>query len=368
MIQAFSSSASRYWLTVFPDVNREVRAWRMRAAGIPDPELRRLALLTHRNERGNLEGAAAFAVLVPSEHRATVIRAAVAFQALYDFVDTLAEAPNHDPLANGHQLHLALLAALDPSIDCGDYYHYSTSPQGADGAYLLSMIAACRAACAALPSYDVARLPALRAARRMVSYQAYIHARQQPERDSELARWATSITPPGEDLRWWEVAAGAASSLGVFALMATAAQTSFGVEEMAVLEHAYFPWIGALHVLLDSLADRSADIASGHLSLVSHYEDTSAQAERLARLADRAVSAASAVPQATHHLAILSAMTSFYLSAPGARKDSSAALASERVLAEIGGLAAPAMTVLRARRAAGKALASARTLSIAAAR
>ncbi|HYM67597.1 MAG TPA: DUF2600 family protein, partial [Patescibacteria group bacterium] len=112
MASAFAGAAGRYWLGVFPHISRELRHWRERAGEIPDPVLRRLALLTQRSERGNLEGAAAFAVLVPRAHRARVVRAVVAFQATYDYVDTLAEQPSADPVANGRQLHLALLTAL----------------------------------------------------------------------------------------------------------------------------------------------------------------------------------------------------------------------------------------------------------------
>ena len=49
------------------------------------------------------------------------------------------------------------------------------------------------------------------------------------------------------------------------------------------MERAYFPWIGALHVLLDSLIDRAADTESGHHSLVDHYASIEEAAARLSR-------------------------------------------------------------------------------------
>jgi tetraprenyl-beta-curcumene synthase len=114
LASAFAGAASRYWFGVFPLLGRELRHWREQAQAIPDPALRRLALITQTSERGNYEGAAAYAVLVPRAYRARVVRALVAFQTTYDFVDTLSEQPSHDPVANGRQLHLALLRALDP--------------------------------------------------------------------------------------------------------------------------------------------------------------------------------------------------------------------------------------------------------------
>src|ERR1700734_3798639 len=98
MASVFAGAASRYWLGVFPLLTREMRHWHERARAIPDPVLRRLALITQETEQGNLEGAAAFAVLAPRAHRARVVRAVVAFQAVYDYVDTLAEQPCEDPV------------------------------------------------------------------------------------------------------------------------------------------------------------------------------------------------------------------------------------------------------------------------------
>src|ERR1700753_2706462 len=115
LAKAFAGTAFHYWFGVFPDVSREVARWHRRAHAIPDARLARLALFTQSAERGNLEGAAVFAVLAPREHRRSVVRAAVAFQALYDFVDTLAERASPDPVANGLRLHQALLTALDPA-------------------------------------------------------------------------------------------------------------------------------------------------------------------------------------------------------------------------------------------------------------
>jgi tetraprenyl-beta-curcumene synthase len=328
----------------------------MRANEIPNPVLRRHALLTHGDEHGNLEGAAAFAALAPPRRRRAVVRAAVAFQALYDYIDTLAEQPNRDPLAHTHQLHLALLAALDPRIDHADYYCYGD--YAGDGDYVMHMIAACRQACAELPSYTAARGAALRAARRMVSYQAYTHCLEQPGRDDSLARWASRITPVELDLKWWETAAGAASSLGVFALLAAAAGGETRGVAIDALEDAYFPWIGSLHVLLDSFADRDDDLHRGHHSLVSHYGCVEEQAERLGTIADRALRAIERVPQSAAHAAILAAMISFYLSSP-ATIYHGASLTKGEILAPLGLLGPLTMTMLKARRGAARLVAKA---------
>jgi len=349
---AFAGAAGRYWLGVFPHISRELRHWRERAGEIPDPVLRRLALITQRSERGNLEGAAAFAVLVPRAHRARVVRAIVAFQATYDYVDTLAEQPSVDPVANGRQLHLALLTALRPDTEHPNYYaHHSASR---DDGYIRNLIDTCRSAFGALPSYAAVAEPALRAARRMVTYQSFNHgAREGPHR--ALAQWASALTPPGSGLRWWETAAAAASSLSVFALIAAAAQPALSVGETAAMERAYFPWIGALHVLLDSLIDRAEDACAGQHSLVDHYASSEEAASRLGAIAARSVQATETLPAGTQHALILAAMTSFYLSAPRASTPA-ACLAARQIGETMGPLTTPTMVVFGARRAAGRLL------------
>jgi tetraprenyl-beta-curcumene synthase len=273
----------------------------------------------------------------------------MAFQAAYDFVDTLAEQPCAEQQANGRRLHLVLLAALDPDRAHLDYYAHS--PTGDDGGYLVEMADACRDALRRLPSYAAVRPACLRAARRMVAYQALTHAAapsagQRPQ----MRRWAERLASSADELRWWEAAAGAASSLSVFALIAAAAQPRLGARETSCLEHAYFPSVGALHVLLDSLIDSEADLACDHHSLVSHYGSPAETADRLGMLARRAGEAVAALPAAARHEAVLAAMVCFYLSSPAA-----AAMplrpARGRVLAESNGLTGAAMTVLRARRA-----------------
>ena len=352
MANAFAGTASKYWLGVFPHVGRELGHWRVRAQEIPDPALRRLALATQQAERGNLEGAAAFAVLVPREQRHHVVRAAVAFQAAYDYLDTLAEQPSSDPVANGHQLHLALLTALEPDGEHPDYYAHN--PGDEDNGYIRNLIEACRGACRALPSYAAVADAARSAAARMIAYQSLTHGAP-GETPHALARWATNATPAGTGLQWWETAAGSASSLSVLALLAAAGQPIVSAREAAATDSAYFPWIGALHVLLDSLIDRPADIASGHHSLVEHYASAEEAASRLSVIAARAVQATETIPESVQHAIILAAMTSFYLSAPCASAPASGAVA-RGVLDAMGGLAAPTMVVLRTRRAAGRLL------------
>ncbi|MGD1057128.1 MAG: DUF2600 family protein [Solirubrobacteraceae bacterium] len=348
MASAFAGAASRYWFGVFPLLGREIRHWRGQAHAIPDPGLRRLALITQSSERGNYEGAAAYAVLVPRAYRARVVRALVAFQTTYDYVDTLSEQPSQDPVANGRQLHLALLRALDPGSEHSDYYAHSTS--GRDNGYIRALVQTCRDALRTLPSYTAVAQPALHAASMIVAYQSLNHE-QATDGPRALAKWGAAVTPPHSGLHWWEAAAGGASSMTVFALIAAAAKPWLSAAETAATQEAYAPWISALHVLLDSLVDRAKDLEHGHHNLIDHYASPAEAASRLGWIAARAMQRAESLPDGAHHALIVAAMTSFYLSAPAVSAPG-ASPTTQPLMETMGPLAKPTMAVLRTRRTA----------------
>jgi tetraprenyl-beta-curcumene synthase len=340
----FTAAAARYWLSVYPHVLREARHWRGRAEAIPDAALRRLALSTQRQERGNLEGAAAFAVLAPRPQRARVVRAVVAFQAIYDYVDTLAELPSADPAENGRQLHRALLSALDPDAEHPgtgylDYYVHSLYKE--DGGYLHGLIDACRIAFGALPSHASLTVPAQDAVQRIVVFQGLAHDGEDGLQDAwrEFSDWADAQTPQGSGLLWWETAA--------------AAQPSVSEEDTSAITRAYFPWIGALHLLLDSLIDQKDDLRSGRYSLVDHYASSRELAVRLKAISAEAMRASEALPNGRQHGLILAAMASFYLSQPQASAPDGAPARAE-ILATLGERAAPAMCLFRLRGRRGR--------------
>jgi len=342
---AFMDAALRYWLTVFPLVRWNTRRWRHRAAAIPDPVLRRIALDTHRGESGNLEGAAAFAAFAPLRRRAAVVRASVAFQTVYDYVDSLAEEPSLAPFANAQALHDALRVALCPGTEHAAYYRHH--PRTDDGGYLHDLVDASQSALRRLPSQVVIQAFLAKATERIVAHQARVHSHGQQAR--QLAARTRARVPHQTGLRWWEASAAGASSLGALALVTAAADPNLGSEEAAAIDRAYFPWAGALNVLLDSLVDRSVDLASGQCSLVEGYDDTEDMATRLGAIATQAFAATRALRRGTRHALILAAMSAYYLSAPSTRQPY-AAHARERVLAAAGDLARPTLAVMRGRR------------------
>jgi tetraprenyl-beta-curcumene synthase len=154
-------------------------------------------------------------------------------------------------------------------------------------------------------------------------------------------------------LRWWETGAGAGSTLDLFALIAAAADPALDPGVARALGSAYFPWVGALHSLLDSLADREEDLATGRRGLIDYYRSPEEAADRIATIATEAMGQVRELPGGHSHTLIVAAMTSFYLCDLSMSSSPHARLAMPAVLEAMGALARPTMLILSARRAAG---------------
>lgn len=326
---------------IVPRVRRELRRWGRVAAAIPDPVLRGHALTSLREKGANAEATAVLATLAPRTNRAAAVVGMVAFQVAVDYLDILGEQPTADPLANGLQLHRALSDALSPGEAAGDWYELH--PQGEDGGYLEGLVATCRGIARSLPG-RAALQAARRAAGRCGEGQSHTHAAALGE-VAGVRAWASGLeSPPG--YRWWEIAAGASSSVDVHALIAAAADPGTTIEETARIEGAYFPPIGALTVLLDDLIDLDEDRAEGAHNYMTYYENSLAAAERLAWITRCAAAATERLRLAQRHRAILAGVAGFYLSAPGARSAYATPIRS-RMIKSLGPAVRPIIAAMR---------------------
>ncbi len=347
LLAAFLLAACCYWACVFPDVQHQLSHWRGRAATIPNPELRELALATYRDKWSNVEGAAAFATLAPTAHRHIATRALVTFQAAYDYADSVSERPSPDPVANSRQLHRPLVDSLTEGCPPRpDYYEHSDLKD--DGGYLQALTKACHRAFQALPSHEVVRGAVTRAAEKIITYQSFHHGGEDGQR--RLAAWSDAEIPTGIDLRWYEMSAACASSLTALVLLAAAADPGLEPADVHALEHAYHPWVGALHTLLDSLADWEEDERAGQPSLLDQYGSEAELIGRLEMLAARSREAVETLPQRHLHAAILAGMMSVYLAVPEAELEPSGRVSSE-LRGAIGALGGLSRLVIRLRHA-----------------
>lgn len=342
---ALISILGRYWLTVFPVAQGELRRIRALADAIPDPVLRECALATLDTEQANAEGAAIFATLVPRRHRSTVVRLLVLYQVMYDYLDTLTEQPVLNTFSNNVQLHEALTAALGGLAPQGSYYLHH--PRHDDGDYLDGLVTTCRQALCTLPAAAMVVPHAHSAARRSAAGQSHNHAAMLTD-SSLLTRWARRVTPPGSGLHWWETAAAAGSSLAIHALLAAAGDARTTRADAKMIEAVYWPWINGLNTLLESLIDRDEDRRTENHSFVGHY-GTHELASRLGTMTRQATHMVRTLPRHRQHAVILAAMSSLYLSAPQASSPDLRAVVS-RVRAELDIDVRPLLAMLRLRR------------------
>lgn len=338
---ALTSANARYWPTVVPYVRRHLRDWEARAGRIPDPTLRELALQKLQDERFNSEVAATLAVLASRRHRPAVVAATVSLQVMYDYLDGVSEQPSDRPLSSSRCLYGAFLTALAPEPLTDDAY-YRWWPGGQDGGYLSALSSSCRTAFWELPSAAAVAPAAREAAIRCGEAQSRVHAISQLGSD-QLAAWAVAHGAD-TDLTWWEYAAGgAASVLSIHALLSAAADPRTTPADAEEIDAAYLAAC-ALSTLLDSLIDHDADVHSHRF--IDYYPSTESAAERLTAVARRATTSMSALRSADHHVMTVAGVAAYYLSAPQARSPRARQI-SEKVIAALQPVIAPALAIFR---------------------
>lgn len=336
-------------VSIVPSVRVQLRAWERVARTIPDPTLRASALNSLRDKASNAEAAAVFATLAPRRRRREVIALLAGLQILTDFLDTISEVVVAEPLRNSLTLHAALVDAVQPKARGASYYRHH--PQQDDGGYVAQLVAFCQRHVDALPAAGAIETMLVRAARRCGAGQSYTHdaIHHGPK---TLARWAWGEAT-GVDYRWWEVAAGASSSVPLHALVALASDARTTQEEAARVDAAYCPGIGALTVLLDNLVDRDADArVCGH-SYLAYYDSAAHAASRIAKIVVTAQAATSGLRARRRHETILAGVLGFYLSAPGAGTDYARPV-RKHVLERAGPAVSLILRVMRVRRRLGQ--------------
>ncbi len=300
------------------EVAREVSRWQARATEIPDPPLREDALSSLTRKRGHTDGAALFWT-IPRIRDPNLLRVLVAYEIIWDFLDCVNERGADAGQANGRQLHLALIDALDVTRPISDYYQLHKCK--GDGGYLRTLVEVCRESCVALPSYEAIRPLLVREATR-AQVLAINHDLDSTCRDAGLREWAASEFPDAHDATWYELTGAASASLTVHALLALAAEQTCDADNTGQACAAYFPWISAATTMLDSYVDQAEDLANGDHSYVSHYDAPQLAAARIRELIRRSFMEARAREDGERHTLIVACMVAMYLSKDSAHTTS----------------------------------------------
>jgi len=348
-VAALVFANARYWLTVAPVVRAQLAHWQRRACAIPDPGLRELALASVRGEGFTAEVAAMLATAAPRAHRANAVRAIVALEVLYDYLDALTESPSEEDPDDGRELYEAFTDALATPLDADAGPHSDSYGSRADGGYLSELVTAVRAELSRLPATAAIAVVAQRGAARGAEAQILAHAA--PRDSASLAeRWAAREAA-GSGLGWREFLAGAqASVLAIHALIAAAANPCTTPARAAEIDATYLR-MSALSTILDSLIDYEYDVSAGNPVFIQHYEDREVIARSLASLVRDAAERARNLPDSAFHAMILTGVVAYYTSAATATSDL-ARPTTTRVHDELRPLITPTLALMRGWRAA----------------
>jgi tetraprenyl-beta-curcumene synthase len=357
---AFAADGIRYRLGVARVVRVELSRWRQSASEIPDATLRSLALAKLAEEGFHAEAGAMLATLAPSAQRAAAVRAIVALEVLYDYLDGRSESPD---LQRGRRLFAALTAAVGGAEDGWSEFgaEERESEHGEelsasirrekDWKYLATLAGAVRESLANLPGADAVRGALQESAARGAEAQVRVHAA------SGVEPWARSEAQ-GSGLGWREFLAGAAASvIGCHALIAAAAREGTTPDQARTIAEAYLP-VCALTTLLDGIVDHHGDPddattggREGEDGYIGFYADREELAGALAALADGALVAARRHRDTGHHVAMLAGIVAYYATAPGARSGFARG-AIDQLRGRFGLLILPMLALMRAWRAA----------------
>jgi len=278
-------------------------------------------------KRGNTHGAAAFATL-SRKRESALLALLVAYQVMWDYLDSLSEAGARGGHSDSGQLHLALVDALDgahepdaarePDAAHEPRDYYACYPWRDDGGYLDELIETCRRCCRQLPSFHELH-PLLQREARRIGVQAINHDRDPDRRAIALRKWAEGEYPGEGEASWFELAAAAGANLAIYALLALAAQRQCAHEDIARAYRAYFPWCGATATLLDSFVDQFDDREQHEHCYVAYYDTPEQATRRIGELLQRFLREAQTLPDGERHVLLAACMAAMYLSRDSAR-------------------------------------------------
>lgn len=312
-MRALASANLRYWPSVAPVVAVELAHWRAAAQQIGDGGLRALAVRKLDEEHFNAQVAATLATLAPRPARASAVRAIVALELMFDYLDGRTELPcDNAPEEAGR-----LFGAFTGAIATGPMPAPALREQTPDWPYLQTLATSAREQFARLPAAPRVAAVAQASAERSAQAQALLHAGPALG-DGPLREWAQARAP-GTGLAWREYAAGSASSvLGVHALIAAAADPRTTTSDARRIDAAYLT-IAAVTTLLDSIVDAALDDARGEPGFVRLYDSREQLARGLLALTREALGRAREAPCGAHHVMTLAGVIAYYSTHPGAR-------------------------------------------------
>ncbi|MEK8126356.1 tetraprenyl-beta-curcumene synthase family protein [Paenibacillus filicis] len=319
---------TRVYRYVLPEVREQLGDWREKAEAMPDAELRKQAIDSMTSKEFHCIGGAVYATANPSM-RHVLIPLIVAFQTISDYLDNLCDRSTSLDPEDFRRLHQSMLDAVDPAEPLHDYYEFREERE--DAGYLNELVKTCQASIRLLPSYglvasDVRELVGLYA-----DLQVYKHIRKDLREEALLSWWSVH-QGRFPAIQWNEFAAATGSTLGVFMLFLAASDTGLRDGTVEAIREAYFPYVCALHILLDYLIDQEEDLAGGDLNFCSYYDSMDATVDRIAAIVEEAKRRSEQLDHPAFHRMIIEGLLALYLSDPKVSRQQEVKRISRRLM------------------------------------
>ncbi|GAB4072718.1 tetraprenyl-beta-curcumene synthase [Barrientosiimonas marina] len=299
---------------IFPAVHRELAFWKTRAEAIPNAELRKQALASIETKRFHCLGGAVYALLAGSKWREAV-RFIVAYQTISDYLDNLCDRSISLDPNDFRLLHEAMSDALSQKNPLQFYYALRTDQR--DGDYLADLVRTCQQTMQRITAYTEISEHIQQLEQLYSDLQVHKHVKEE-ERVPRLVNWFEEKTDHSS-LYWYEFAAAAGSTLGVFCLVSYALGERLTRSLPDAIITSYFPFMQGLHILLDYYIDQQEDEAEGDLNFCRFYADRTELKKRLMYFVTQADCHVQSLPDRRFHELVRHGLIGLYLGDPKVR-------------------------------------------------
>lgn len=295
---------------VLPAVRREMNQIRKFASHIPDIELKRQALASINSKMFHCQGGAVFALLNRQKMN-QLIPLIVSFQTISDYLDNLCDRSISLDPEDFRRLHQSMIDAIRPGSQITNYYAYRGDVD--DGGYLQKLVEQCQILLSQLPNLAMIQPKLLEWVGLYCDLQVYKHIHKDL-REKALLQWWDIHKENYPELEWQEFAAATGSTLGMFMCFVFASKDSFDHTEFMQFSDAYFPYVCAVHILLDYFIDQEEDRLGGDLNFCNFYDDVPSMLTRMQWVTNQAQLCVSLLPNSRFHGMILEGLLALYLS------------------------------------------------------
>jgi tetraprenyl-beta-curcumene synthase len=296
-------------LKVQPVTRACLRQWKERAQKIPDPELRRQATASIEAKTFHCEGGSLYGLLAGRSYK-DAIHFIVAYQTISDYLDNLCDRSTSQDPEDFRALHESMLQTLTPEAPLTAYYRFRREQD--DGGYLAALVQTCRDVLGRLSNYPLGAAVVRELASVYIDLQVHKHVRKD-ERVPRLQAWFAEHEKNLPPMAWYEFAACAGSTLGIFCIVSQLFNQETSAARVGKIKNAYFPWVQGLHILLDYLIDQEEDLNGMDLNFCSYYENNEQLCCRLCHFYNQAQASVANLPDAKFHHLITRGLLGIYL-------------------------------------------------------